>query len=79
VADSHEQHHGIDAIWRKFAKCFIVVATIIHYEPMFRAFLRRLMSQLKSDGVNWVELRYVSSRTRVRLSRLITLQDLPGR
>ncbi|KAG8418111.1 hypothetical protein J3458_005550 [Metarhizium acridum] len=58
TADSHEQHHGIDAIWRRFAKCFIVVATIIHYEPIFRAFLRRLMSQLKSDGVNWVELRF---------------------
>ncbi|KAG6023571.1 hypothetical protein E4U41_001979 [Claviceps citrina] len=57
-ADSHEQHHGIDAIWRKFVKCFIVVATIIHYEPIFRAFLQRLMSQLKSDGVNWVELRF---------------------
>ncbi|EFZ01677.1 adenosine/AMP deaminase domain protein [Metarhizium robertsii] len=58
TTDSHEHHHGIDAIWRKFAKCFIVVATIIHYEPIFRAFLRRLMSQLKSDGVNWVELRF---------------------
>lgn len=60
TTDSHEQHHGIDAIWRKFAKCFVVVATIIHYEPIFRAFLQHLMSQLKSDGVNWVELRYVS-------------------
>ncbi|OAA42089.1 adenosine deaminase family protein [Metarhizium rileyi] len=58
TTDSHEQHHGIDAIWRKFAKCFVVVATIIHYEPIFRAFLRRLMTQLKSDGVNWVELRF---------------------
>lgn len=55
--DSHNQHHGIDAIWRKFAKCFEVVATIIHYEPMFRAFLRQLMKTLKDDGVNWVEVR----------------------
>lgn len=59
LEDSHEQHHGVDAIWRKFGKCFIVVATMIHYEPMFRIFLRQLMSQLKADGVNWVELRYV--------------------
>ncbi|KAK2593986.1 hypothetical protein QQS21_008296 [Conoideocrella luteorostrata] len=58
MVDSHEQHHGIDAIWRKFAKCFVVVDTIIHYEPIFRSFLQRLMSQLKSDGVNWVELRF---------------------
>lgn len=55
--DSHEQHHGVDAIWRKFVKCFVVVGTVLHYEPIFRAFLQRLMSQLKSDGVNWVELR----------------------
>lgn len=55
--DVHEQHHGIDAIWVKFGKCFVVVATIIHYEPMYRAFLRQLMKALKSDGVNWAELR----------------------
>ncbi|CCE28238.1 related to cecr1 protein [Claviceps purpurea 20.1] len=58
TGDSHEQHHGIDAIWRKFSKCFVVVSTIIHYEPIFRAFLQRLMSQLNSDGVRWVELRF---------------------
>ncbi|WXC43850.1 hypothetical protein QX201_003593 [Fusarium graminearum] len=57
VTDSHEQHHGIDAIWVKFAKCFMVCATIIHYEPMLRVFLRELMKNLKDDGVNWAELR----------------------
>lgn len=55
--DSHEQHHGIDAIWEKFAKCFLVSSTIIHYEPMLRSFLRRLMRDLKADGVNWAECR----------------------
>lgn len=55
--DSHEHHHGVDAIWVKFAKCFLVVGTIIHYEPMFRRLLRRMMSGLKADGVNWAELR----------------------
>ncbi|KAF4125773.1 adenosine deaminase CECR1 [Geosmithia morbida] len=58
VEDSHDHHLGIDAIWEKFARCFVVVASIIHYEPMFRAFLRRLMRQLKDDGVNWAELRF---------------------
>lgn len=61
--DSHQQHHGVNAIWVKFVKCFMVVATIIHYEPMFRSFLRRLMSILKADGVNWAELRYVHLRS----------------
>jgi len=60
-ADSHEQHHGIDAIWDKFVKCFVVVATIVHYEPIFRKFLRQLMTLLKADGVNWAELRWVST------------------
>lgn len=59
VNDSHEQHHGVDAIWVKFVKCFVVCATMIHYEPIFRLLLRRLMTTLKGDGVNWAELRYV--------------------
>lgn len=57
VTDSHEQHHGVDAIWAKFAKCFMVCGTIIHYEPMYRIFLRELMKNLKEDGVNWIEIR----------------------
>jgi adenosine deaminase CECR1 len=56
--DSHNQHHGIDAIWAKFVKCFMVVGTMVHYEPIFRAFLQQLMKQLMADGVSWVELRY---------------------
>lgn len=80
MTDSHEQHHGIDAIWRKFAKCFIVVATIIHYEPIFRAFLQRLMSQLKSDGVNWVELRYEPDYIYAATCLMLMLcVDSPGR
>lgn len=61
LVDSHEHHHGIDAIWLKFMKCFMVVSTIIAYEPIFRTFLRRLMSVLKADGVNWAEVRFVWS------------------
>ncbi|VUC37453.1 unnamed protein product [Clonostachys rosea] len=61
LVDSHEHHHGLDAIWDKFGKCFVVVDSIIHYEPIYRAFLRRLMSVLKNDGVNWAELRFTWS------------------
>lgn len=56
--DSHDQHHGIDAIWEKFQNCFIASATIITYEPMLRLHLRRIMSQLMADGVCWAELRF---------------------
>lgn len=55
--DSVEQHHGVDHIWRKFSKCFLIMGTVIHYEPIFRKFLRRLMSQYYDDGVYWGELR----------------------
>jgi adenosine deaminase CECR1 len=57
VEDSHEQHHGVNAIWEKFAKCFMVVESMIHYEPVFRSILRRLLRDLKADNVNWAELR----------------------
>ncbi|KAI1178598.1 adenosine deaminase-related growth factor [Nemania sp. FL0916] len=53
-----EQHHGVDHVWRKFFTCFRVVNSIIHYEPIFRRFLQRLMSLLKADGVNYAEIRF---------------------
>ncbi|KAL7623008.1 hypothetical protein AAE478_006687 [Parahypoxylon ruwenzoriense] len=56
--DAVSQHHGVDHIWQKFYKCFRVVGSMIHYEPIFRMFLRRLMSLLKADGINWCELRF---------------------
>ncbi|KAK6217368.1 adenosine/AMP deaminase [Colletotrichum tabaci] len=58
LTDSMEQHHGIDAVWRKFVSCFTVTSTIIHYEPIFRAFLKRLMASLLADGIYWIELRF---------------------
>ncbi|KAI0146169.1 adenosine deaminase-related growth factor [Xylariaceae sp. FL1272] len=53
-----EQHHGVDHVWRKFFSCFRVVNSMIHYEPIYRQFLRRLMTLLKADGVNYAELRF---------------------
>ncbi|KAI1429156.1 adenosine/AMP deaminase [Xylaria sp. FL1777] len=52
-----EQHHGVDHVWRKFTTCFRVINSIVHYEPIYRAFLRRLMSLLKADGINYAEIR----------------------
>lgn len=57
--DSVEQHHGVDHIWKKFSKCFLIMGTVIHYEPILRKFMRRLMSQYYEDGVYWGELRYL--------------------
>ena len=56
--DAVEQHHGVDAIWAKFSDCFRVIGSFIRYEPVFRAFLRRLMSRLHADGIRWAEVRF---------------------
>lgn len=56
--DAVEQHHGVDHIWRKFSKCFVIMGTVIHYEPIFRKFLRRMMKQYYDDGVYWGEIRF---------------------
>lgn len=57
--DAVEQHHGVDHVWRKFSKCFVIMGTAIHYEPIFRKFLRRMMKQYYEDGVYWGEIRWV--------------------
>ncbi|KAI2624123.1 adenosine/AMP deaminase [Xylaria nigripes] len=56
--EAFEQHHGVDHIWRKFSSCYGVVASMIHYEPIYRRFLRRLLSLLKEDGINYAEIRF---------------------
>jgi adenosine deaminase CECR1 len=55
--ESIEHHHGVDAVWRKFSSVFTILNTIIFYEPIFRAFMRRMLQQLLADGVKWVDLR----------------------
>lgn len=55
--DSVEQHHGVDHIWRRFERCFLVINSILHYEPILRAFLHRLMSLFYADGIYWAEIR----------------------
>ncbi|KAI1823402.1 adenosine deaminase-related growth factor [Xylaria intraflava] len=57
-SEAVEQHHGVDHVWRKYSSCYSVVESIIHYEPIYRRFLRRLLSLLKDDGVNYAEIRF---------------------
>lgn len=58
-ADAVGQHHGVDHVWRRFQACFDTLGSAIHYEPVWRAFLRRLMRQLLEDGLRWAEVRYM--------------------
>ena len=50
MTDGLEQHHGIAAIWDKFEKCFGILNNVLHYEPIWRAFLRRLWSRVLRMG-----------------------------
>ncbi|PGH28816.1 adenosine deaminase [[Emmonsia] crescens] len=55
--ESIEHHLGVDAIWRKLASAFVILGSIIYYEPILRAFIQRLLETIAKDGVQWVELR----------------------
>ena len=77
--DAMEQHHGPAEIWRKFMKCFGVIASFLHYEPVWRAFLRRLMSLLMADGVFWTEIRYVLLLFSISAPELFTRVPASGR
>ncbi|KAK3402746.1 hypothetical protein B0T20DRAFT_428340 [Sordaria brevicollis] len=56
--DAIEQRHGSAEIWRKFMRCFEVIGSMLHYEPIWRKFLRRLLHQLVEDRVYWTEVRF---------------------
>lgn len=55
--ESLAHHHGPNDVWRKFQSCFGVIASLLHYEPTYRIFLRRMFSDLLEDGVKYVDIR----------------------
>lgn len=55
--ESIEHHHGVDAVWRKFASVFVMLNGIVFYEPILRAYIRKMFSQMYADGVKWIDLR----------------------
>lgn len=55
TAFSH--HHGVDAIWSIFQRTFPIVDSILCYEPIFRACLRRMLTQINADGIRYAEFR----------------------
>lgn len=54
---SYHHYHGVDAIWAIFARIFPVINSILMYEPIFRACLRRMLAELAADGIRYVEFR----------------------
>ena len=57
LEESMGHHHGVDDVWQKFTSCFRLIGSILFYEPIFRAALQRLLSQLVEDGIRWVDFR----------------------
>ncbi|KAI9805823.1 MAG: hypothetical protein M1825_000437 [Sarcosagium campestre] len=55
--ESLRHHHGPNDIWKKFKSTFSVLGSMIFYEPIFRASVRRVCQQLLEDGVRWVDFR----------------------
>ena len=55
--ESIKHHHGLDAVWRKFANCFPTLDSMEFYEPILRASMQRLLQQLVDDGLRWVDFR----------------------
>lgn len=54
---SFYHYHGVDAIWALFRRTFPIINSILQYEPIFRACLRRLLGQLAADGIQYVDFR----------------------
>lgn len=55
--ESISHHHGTCSIWAKFTSCFIILKTLIYYEPIYRKALARVFGQLARDNIQYVELR----------------------
>lgn len=60
--ESVQHHLGPDAIWKKFMACFPILGSLQCYEPIFRKFVRKMLSDLHEDGVRWVDMRSVFSQ-----------------
>lgn len=55
--ESLAHHHGLDAIWRKFQSCFLTIGQMLFYEPLFRKAMQRVLGQLVTDGISYVDFR----------------------
>lgn len=57
VEESLEYHKGVDVIWEKFMSCFVILKTLLYYEPLYRKFLAKFFNQLMEDQIRYVDVR----------------------
>ncbi|KAK5163815.1 uncharacterized protein LTR77_010489 [Saxophila tyrrhenica] len=52
---SLRHHLGVSEIWANFATSFPIMDSILRYEPIFRKFIRHILTQLHEDGTGHEE------------------------
>ncbi|KAI9682248.1 MAG: hypothetical protein M1817_000302 [Caeruleum heppii] len=57
ASESVKHHTGLHAIWKKFASTFVILGSLIYYEPIYRASIHHVCRRLRADGVRWVDFR----------------------
>lgn len=57
LEESVAQHLGSNDVWAKFVSCFMILKTLLYYEPLYRRFLRQFFAELAKDNVSYVEIR----------------------
>ena len=55
--ESLKQHQGPNEIWRKFMSAFVVISSLIYYEPIFRNYVQRMCQQVFEDKVQYLDIR----------------------
>lgn len=50
-------HDGVNVIWAKFQSIFTLIGGLVYYEPIFRAFVREILTGLVADNCHWIDLR----------------------
>ena len=57
--ESLRHYHGVDAIWKKFVSCFSPLNSLLNYEPILRASISKVLTDLNNDGIRWADFRSV--------------------
>ena len=55
--ESLKHQQGPNEIWRKFLSAFVVISSLIYYEPIFRKYIQRMCQQLLDDKIRYVDMR----------------------
>jgi len=55
--ESLRHDEGLNKIWARFQSMFLVFQGLSYYEPIFRTYCYRVLSQLHADGIRYADVR----------------------